>query len=147
MKRKQLCLLIFFALICTAYCYSQTTSSVNITIEISNIKIDGGKVYFGIFSSEENFQNDIPYLHFFELDDSNTIMFQEINLPSGEYLISAFQDTNDNKQLDVGLFGIPKELLGMSNYFGRGFPSRNFDRHKIVIDEKNSIIKIGLFKI
>jgi uncharacterized protein (DUF2141 family) len=42
-----------------------------------------------------------------------TIVFE--NLPAGDYAVIAFQDENDNKELDTGEYGIPKEKYGFSN--------------------------------
>ncbi|HEY1054425.1 MAG TPA: DUF2141 domain-containing protein, partial [Emticicia sp.] len=37
------------------------------------------------------------------------------DLNAGQYSVRVFHDENDNKKLDTGLFGIPKEGWGMSN--------------------------------
>src|SRR6218665_1487189 len=37
------------------------------------------------------------------------------DLSTGQYSVRMFHDENDNKKLDTGLFGIPKEGWGMSN--------------------------------
>lgn len=40
----------------------------------------------------------------------------ELNdLAAGQYSVRVFHDENDNKKLDTGMFGIPKESWGMSN--------------------------------
>lgn len=36
------------------------------------------------------------------------------DLPAGDYAIKVFQDVNENRELDIGLFG-PKEPYGFSN--------------------------------
>jgi uncharacterized protein (DUF2141 family) len=37
------------------------------------------------------------------------------DLSIGQYSVRVFHDENDNKKLDTGMFGIPKEGWGMSN--------------------------------
>lgn len=37
------------------------------------------------------------------------------DLNAGQYSVRVFHDENDNKKLDTGMFGIPKEAWGMSN--------------------------------
>ncbi|RYU92730.1 DUF2141 domain-containing protein [Emticicia agri] len=37
------------------------------------------------------------------------------DLSAGQYSVRVFHDENDNKKLDTGMFGIPKEDWGMSN--------------------------------
>ena len=140
MRKIAIALLLIF-IIC-GYCFAQSVN--NITIEITNIVINGGTVYIGIFSTAESFRREEPEF-LFELNAVNITMIQELSLPNGEYVITAMQDANYNKKLDSGLFGIPKELIGISNYDGRGFPSRNFDRQKILVDRTTGKITIGLY--
>ncbi|MDR1837798.1 MAG: DUF2141 domain-containing protein [Treponema sp.] len=136
-----------FVLSCifSGYCFSQTVNNVRITVEITNAVINGGTVYLAIFSNAEEFRREEPYTAF-ELAANNSILSRELSLPRGEYVISAFQDANNNKTLDFGLFGIPRELVGISNYSGRGFPSRDFNRQKIMIDNTTGNVTIGLYK-
>jgi uncharacterized protein (DUF2141 family) len=47
--------------------------------------------------------------------ENETVTLQFDNIASGEYAVSVFQDENDNRKLDTGLFGIPKEKYGFSN--------------------------------
>ena len=129
----------------TVYCFSQTVNNGRITIEITNVVINGGRIYLTIFSTAENFRNETPDFTFI-LEAQNTNVFQELSLPNGEYVISAFQDANNNQRLDYNLFGVPRELVGMSNYFGRGYPSKNFDRQKILVNNSTGTITIGLYK-
>ncbi|MDR1803099.1 MAG: DUF2141 domain-containing protein [Treponema sp.] len=137
--------LICFLLLGFAFSYYCTAQAVNnITIEINNVVINGGTVYIGIFSTAESFSREEPDF-LFELEAINTTMVQKLSLPGGEYVISAIQDANNNKRMDFGLFGIPRELFGISNYNGRGFPSRNFDRQKILIDRTTEKIIINLY--
>ncbi|WP_337044262.1 DUF2141 domain-containing protein [Emticicia sp. 17c] len=47
---------------------------------------------------------------------TNKQVLIEINdLNTGQYSVRVFHDENDNKKLDTGMFGIPKEGWGMSN--------------------------------
>ena len=123
-----------------------SAEDAHVVVEISNIIINGGKVSIGIFSNAEEFKKEEPYMGF-ELESTNEVLFQEVLLPHGEYVISAYQDTNNNGKLDTGLFGIPKELVGISNYFGKGFPSGNFNKQKIPINDTTGTITIGLYKL
>ena len=134
-------LFIIFGFLFFGYCYSQTV----VTVEITNVVVNGGIVYVDIFSTADGFRNGNPYISF-ELQANNTVISREFSLPNGEYVISAFQDSNNNQRLDYNLFGVPRELVGMSNYFGRGYPSKNFDRQKILVNNSTGTITIGLYK-
>jgi len=124
--------------------FAQTVND-NVTVEINNIVINGGTVYLAIFSTAQSFRREEPdYL--FVLEAVNTTIAQRLTLPNGEYVITAFQDANNNKTLDFGLFGIPRELVGISNFNGRGFPTRDFNRQKILIDRTTDRIVITLYR-
>ena len=142
MKLKIIISALIFTVFCTVNSFAQNTQVV---IEITNVVINNGKVFLAIFSNANEFRNEEPP-YVYELESTSTTLSQEITLPVGEYVISAFQDTNNNQRLDFGLFGIPRELVGISNYFGRGFPSRNFDRQKILINTSTEKIVIGLYR-
>jgi len=142
--KKSVCFLCF-GCIFSAYCYSQTVNNRRITVEITNVVVNGGRVYLTICSNADNFRNEISDFEFV-LEADNTIISQELSLPNGEYVISAYQDANNNGKLDYGMFGIPKELVGISNYFGKGYPSKSFDKHKILINNSTGKVSIGLYK-
>jgi uncharacterized protein (DUF2141 family) len=113
---KKVIFFIIFCFVFFAYFFSQTVNYSRITIEITNVVINDGIVYLAIFSTAENFRNETPDFTF-ALEAGNTSVSQELLLPNGEYVISAFQDANNNQRLDYNLFGVPRELVGMSNYF------------------------------
>jgi len=148
MKKAVVFLLLSFTL--CGFCFSQEQNNVNgnvhVTVEISNIVINGGKVYLVVFLNAESFKKEVPEI-IFEVQTDKTLVVKEVSIPRGEFVVFAFQDANNNQKLDSGLFGIPKELFGISNYFGKGLPSRNFDKQKILIDEKTGKIILGLYKL
>jgi len=137
----------FLFLICvfSVYCFAQTANNGRVIIEITNVVINGGKIYLTICSNANNFRNEISDFEFV-LEANNVNISQELSLPNGEYVISAYQDANNNGKLDYGLFSIPKELVGISNYFGKGYPSKSFDKQKILINNSTGKITIGLYK-
>jgi uncharacterized protein (DUF2141 family) len=142
---KKVIALSFLVCLFSGYCFSQTVNNANVTIKITDVVINGGIVYLAIFSNAEEFKQEKPYLSY-ELKDNNTTVSQETSLPSGEYVISAFQDANGNGKLDYGLFGVPKELVAISNYFGKGYPSKSFDKQKVLINNMTGQMTIGLHK-
>ena len=46
---------------------------------------------------------------------SGVLMLKPVDLAPGRYAVRLYQDVNDNRQLDSGLFGIPSEPYGFSN--------------------------------
>jgi uncharacterized protein (DUF2141 family) len=139
--------IIFFILILSfcGFCFSQTDNTVNVTVEINNIVVNGGKVYLVVFFTAESFKKETPDLAV-EVKYDKSSAIKEGPLPRGECVLFVFQDANNNVKLDCGLFGIPKEKFGISNYFGKGIPSRHFDKQKIMIDDNTGKIVLGLYK-
>ena len=138
-----------FILLISAFCgpcFSQTDNTVNVTVEINHIVPNGGKVYLVIFLNSESFKNEKPDLAV-EIPSDKSSAIKEGPLPRGECVLFVFQDANNNIKLDTGLFGIPKEKFGISNYFGKGIPTRHFDKQKIMIDENTGKIILGLYKL
>jgi uncharacterized protein (DUF2141 family) len=141
---KKSVLLIFFIFVISGVCFSQG-NNVNITVDVTNIVVNGGKVYLAIFANAEQFRKEEPFIAL-ELRDSGASASQQVSLPPGEYVVSAFQDANNNQKMDYNLIGIPRELVGISNYDGKGLPTKNFDRQKIMLNNTSGRITIGLFK-
>ena len=57
--------------------------------------------------------------------DSASLEFY-FQLPPAEYAISAYQDINGNKQLDFGVFHIPKEPVAFGNNFRPKFSAPKY---------------------
>jgi uncharacterized protein (DUF2141 family) len=106
--------------------FSQT---VSVTIEIDSVIVNGGRVAVAIFSNENQFKKKEPYISFW-LDSRNNRITEEIDLPEGEYVVTVYQDENNNGKLDSFFFR-PREPVGMTNYTG-GIPG-NFQKLKMKI--------------
>lgn len=89
----------------------------NLTVDISDIKIFDHKLYVGIYNNDKDFikhTNAVDSIIITPKKSTVTIMFKD--LKSGVYAIAFFQDLNNNGKLDTGIFGIPTEPIGISNY-------------------------------
>ncbi|MDR3219431.1 MAG: DUF2141 domain-containing protein [Dysgonamonadaceae bacterium] len=69
--------------------------------------------------------------------ESITIVFEKVL--AGEYAVSVFQDENDNKKLDTGMFGIPKEKYGFSNNVKGTMGPPKFKERLFKIEEDRGI--------
>jgi uncharacterized protein (DUF2141 family) len=78
------------------------------------------------------------------LDSRNNRITDEIDLPEGEYVVTVYQDENNNGKLDSFFFR-PREPVGMTNYTG-GIPG-NFQKLKTIVNENNKRISIILIRI
>ena len=88
----------------------------DLTIEVSGITPDRGKVYVAVYDGPETFpisgrQRTGQIVE--AQGRSLTLHFKD--LPPGHYAAVAFQDFNGNGVLDKNFLGIPKEPYGFSN--------------------------------
>lgn len=129
------------AFLCSGIVFSQNS----FTLEITGVKKQGGKIYISVFNSEQSF--DDRKIYYSVVKDSNTeTVCMSITLPAGEYVISMYQDWNGNAKLDSNFLGIPKEPFGFSNYNGKSAPG-NFDKLKVMVNDKKKKITVHLYKI
>ncbi len=80
------------------------------------------------------------------LDPVAGTLTAQVELPAGECVISAYQDTNGNGKLDNNLLGVPREPVAISRWNGRGIPG-GFNRHKVAIDDDTQTESIDLYKL
>ena len=139
---KKSIVILMLIIICSVNLFAE---NVRVTVNITNVAVNEGRVYLAIFYNADEFRREQPTLAFV-LNSTRTTISQEVTLPAGEYLVSAFQDKNGNGDCDFNLLGIPTELVAISNYNGRGIPTRNFNRHKIPINDTTGTVSIRLYK-
>jgi uncharacterized protein (DUF2141 family) len=95
-----------------------------LTVIATHVQVGKGTVIMAIWNDEKTFLKQ-PYLSQSLKAASSTLAFSFV-LPEGEYAISLFQDINDNKKLDLGVFSIPKEPIGFGNNFRPRFSAPKF---------------------
>jgi uncharacterized protein (DUF2141 family) len=123
---------------------------VSFWLEIQGVRQGGGLLYATGYSAArtENGQNsgeDSGPDFSLVLGDSAGTVSGELTVPEGEYFIFVYQDHNGNGKLDTGFLNRPKELIGISNYNGRGIPSR--DQLKTPINRSVSRVIIQLISM
>ena len=133
---------ILFVLIFLLYSTSIFADQLNVTIEINEVLPNQGKIIIAIFNSKDGYKKNTPYKEL-KVESTSDTLFVNETLPSGEYVISMFQDKNGNGKLDTYLFNIPKEPIGLTNYFKKGIPG-GFNKLKIQINEDKMIIRINM---
>jgi uncharacterized protein (DUF2141 family) len=113
-----------------------------LVIEVNNVNVQGGTIFCGVYYTETAYKNNTPDISF-QIDPVNQTMVKEIALPAGECVIGIYQDTNGNGKLDRGIFNIPREPVGLTNYNG-GIP--NYNKLKINISDNHERIIIRLLQ-
>ena len=94
----------------------------NLSVSIEDIDVKDGYFFIAVFNSQEAFdKKETPHKKRISASEINKpVIFK--GLPKGEYAVSVFYDTNNNKQLDLKSSGIPNEPFGLSNNPGLGKP-------------------------
>ncbi|GAA4959240.1 DUF2141 domain-containing protein [Algibacter aquimarinus] len=96
------------------FSFAQTDSTVDVTVNISNLNSNDGKVFVGLYNTKESFLNKgYKYLSTEIKNNSSTVTFKDV--PNGIYAISMYHDENGNNKMDSNFLGIPKEDYGCSN--------------------------------
>ena len=93
-----------------------TALAGDLTIEVSGVARDRGRIYVAVYDRAETFPisgRQLTGQILAPQDRHLTVHFKD--LPPGQYAAVAFQDTNGNGKLDKNLLGIPKEPYGFSN--------------------------------
>jgi uncharacterized protein (DUF2141 family) len=91
-----------------------SAQNVNLTVKISGLEDNTGKVQVGLFNSKGDFLKKV-YKGVSSDIKSNEAVVTFSNIPKGEYAISAYHDKNSNTKLDTNFIGIPKEDVACSN--------------------------------
>ena len=119
--------------------FAQDNMGQNITVKITNLDGNAGKVYVALYNSETTFLEKKYKSTISTIKDSSCEVVFE-NVPNGVYAISLFHDKNDNNKMDSNFLGIPKEDYGCSNN-AKGFmgpPKWKDAKFKI---QNNSVIQ------
>ncbi len=98
---------------------AQDITGQTITVKISHLNSNVGKVYVALYNDESTFLDQMYKATFVTIKD-NSCEVEFKNIPNGTYAISFFHDENNNQKMDSNFLGIPKEDYGCSNN-ARGF--------------------------
>ena len=86
----------------------------DIVVKIVNVKSDEGKIYVGLYDSENSFLKTTYRGQVLSIENNACkTIFKDV--PFGEYAISIYHDINSNAKLDKNFLGIPKEDYTCSN--------------------------------
>ena len=119
--------------------------NINTIIEINGVTINGGLVYVSVYSNENDYKDEKAFTSFI-LQSIKTTLTHSLDLPSGEYVVSVFQDLNGDGEVNSGLFGIPSEPVGKTNYSLRGAPG-GFNKLKAPINKNSSKLIVNMGKV
>ena len=112
------------------------TKGDTLTVIAKNVQVGKGTVVVDIWDDEKMLFKK-PFLEVSQKADHDTLAFSFV-LPEGQYAISVYQDINDNKKLDLGLFGIPKEPTGFGNNFRPRFSAPKYKDCAILLTQSTT---------
>ncbi|TYA84254.1 DUF2141 domain-containing protein [Seonamhaeicola marinus] len=98
----------------TSSAFAQSSTGNDLTIKVSGIDSNDGKIFIGLYNSEDSFLNKTFKRAVSKIENNQCAVVLK-DIPEGVYAISVFHDENDNNKMDKGMFGIPKEDYGCSN--------------------------------
>jgi uncharacterized protein (DUF2141 family) len=105
-----------------------------VTVNVTDLKAESGAVYASLQDpSQKAVQKQTALVQ----KNNAQLVFQ--NVPPGTYAVRLFQDENDNKKMDTGIFGIPKEGWGVSNNVKASFGPPKFDAMLFTVNSDKSI--------
>jgi len=119
--------------------------NIQTTIEINGVIVNGGLVYVAVYSNENDYKNETAYAQFI-LEPNNAVLTYSLDLPEGEYVVSVYQDKNGDKKLNSGLFGVPSEPVGKTNYNLKGAPG-GFNKLKAPVNKSSTRLIVNMGKV
>ncbi|GAB3893885.1 DUF2141 domain-containing protein [Spirosoma agri] len=105
-----------------------------LTVNVTDLKTASGAVYISLQDPTQKAvqKQAVP------IQKNNTqIVFQ--NVPPGTYAVRLFHDENNNKKMDTGIFGIPKEGWGCSNNVKATFGPPKYDAMLFTVNTDKAI--------
>jgi uncharacterized protein (DUF2141 family) len=135
--------IIIVLIINSSFSFAQNNNNQDITVNISNLNSNDGKVFVGLYNTKESFLNKgYKYLSTEIKNHSTMVTFKDV--PNGIYAISMYHDENDNDKMDSNFLGIPKEDYGCSNN-AKGFMGPpKWEDAKFEVNNKTVIQNIQL---
>ena len=126
--------------------YSQT-ENLELSVNVSGASANHGQVLFSLFSSKQNYLKDPVSEQVSIVDGSDEAQFVQNNLSPGVYAVSVIYDTDNNHELNTNIFGIPTELVGLSNNARARFVPPSFEKSSFELVRTKSInISLGKAK-
>ena len=142
MKRFRLSLMVICFTFFVSIAYAQTGT---LTVQISEIQGNEGKISVGLYTNAENFPNaEKTYKgQMVEVTGEKAVAtFKDI--PAGTYGVAVFHDANSNGELDKNFLGIPNEGYAFSNNVFGTFGPPDFEDVTFELDGDKTIeIKMG----
>ena len=114
----------------------------DLEVRVSGAEAQSGQLLLSLFDSEESYLKEPLLERRIPVNGEGEGIFLIESLETGVYAVSVIYDEDSDGELDTGLFGIPKEKIGMSNNAKSSFGPPSFEKTRF---ELNSSISIDIF--
>jgi uncharacterized protein (DUF2141 family) len=115
----------------------------DLTIEFSVTEGKAGLVYFSVYDSAVNWLKK-PFKSGTAILAGNAAKGVVIDLPAGDYAVTAFHDLNGNGKLDFNFLKIPVEPSGFSNNATGKFGPASFEQARFKLAAASERIEMKL---
>ena len=116
-----------------------------LTIEVSNVTSQKGKVYVGLYTKDKEFPHlEDAFIKKIVDANSDKVEVTFDDLEEGSYAVAIFHDTNDNGVLDKNFIGFPKEPFAFSNNFKPKFSKPEFEDCSFVLEKEGIKLLVEL---
>ena len=101
------------------------------------IRSTEGQMIINIFTTEKNFDEGKPIkrVKFKKKNIVSGVMVSNFDLEPGVYGFCLIDDENNDNDINYGLFGIPKEGFGFSNFYLSGLRKPKFELFKFTVSK------------
>ncbi len=89
-------------------------SAASLYVTVQNVPSEQGHVLVAVCPQAVFLSRDCPYTGIAPAR-KGSVTVRVSGIPSGTYAVQAFQDKNDNMNIDRNFFGLPTEAMGFSN--------------------------------
>ena len=122
---------------------NQNSKEHTLVLEIPNIET-AGIIYIAVYDNAEDFDSgdDSREIMAYNIIEpvSKEIYKKKIILKEGDYAVKVLIDTNNNGDIDLNFFGLPKEQFGFSNNVLGLFGAPKFDKASFELNIDKKII-------
>ena len=115
------------------------TSNKNITLNVTNLITDDGKVSFFLFDEVTFMKSPLKTTQAIIVNGKSSVTFK--NLKKGEYSVVCFHDRNNNDKIDFDELGFPIEEYTTSKHL-LSTKKNTFTNSKFSLGEKNLTLEI-----
>ncbi len=134
MKNVSILTVLTIGLFATTPLFSQS----KVVVTVKNLQEIKGTIRMAVYSGEDNFMKKSLVSKEIKVTGKEvTFVFE--NVIHGEYAVSTYHDIDDNRKLDTGFMGIPKEPYGFSNDARGTFGPPSYESAKFKVGENTKL--------